>query len=130
MQQYNILLIDDDELFIFLTRQQLTKSNLLKRLKTATCETEAIKYMEEAGSKPEEFPDIILIDLNLNESDGVEIAKFFQDNFAVKFPDTRVFMLTSSIDTHRKKQALALPVVVDILQKPLSLNSLESKMLT
>lgn len=129
MPKYNILLIDDDELFVFLTRQQLSKSNLLKSLHTATSEEKAIEILQETGNHPEDFPEIILIDLNLNGTSGEAVASYFQENFAMKFPQTRIFMLTSSLDKKRKEQAVSLPVIEGVLSKPLSVENLESRLM-
>ena len=130
MQQFKILLIDDDELFIFLTRQTFLKSNLIQSIDAVTNELEAIAYLEDKKHNPSDFPDIILIDFHLQEVDGLTIAHYFQQHLRDQFPHSRIFMLTCSRDKQRISQALKVPAVEKVLQKPLSADMLENVLIS
>jgi CheY-like chemotaxis protein len=121
-----MLLIDDDELFIFLTRQSFLKSDLIQSFDAVTNKLEAIAYLEDKKQNPSDFPDIILIDFNLQEVDGLTLAQYFQQHLKDQFPHSRIFMLTCSRDKQRISRALKVPVVEKVLQKPLSTDILES----
>lgn len=130
MQQYNILLIDDDDLFVFLTCQSFNNSPLVKSIDSVKNETESKTYLDEKAKIPEDFPDIILIDLHLGDENGLTIASYFQQHLSCRFPHTRLFLLTSSKDKYSINKALAIPVIEDVLQKPLTPHTLKEYLIT
>jgi len=125
MRKYKLLFIDDDELFLFLTQQSFKNVTWINSLETATSQQNAIELLNKKSNDPSEFPDIIFIDFHIGENDGLEVAQYFHENLSDQFPDTTIFMLTSSSSAEKKSDALAIPVIDEVLQKPLTSETLQ-----
>ena len=123
MKKADILLIDDDTLFLFLTEKTLKKAPEEVNIHSISKIEEARAYLESHASK-EQFPDAIFVDLNMPGMSGMEFADYYNQQFAPLFPDTKLIMLTSSISRKEKAKALEIPAVKDFLQKPLTMEKL------
>lgn len=90
-----ILLIDDDEADIKLTKRTLEKSRLNLNLNIARDGVEALKYLnQEAPYENAPKPDLIFLDLNMPKMDGKETLKRIKESSNLrKIP---VVILTTS----------------------------------
>lgn len=68
----------------------------------------------------------IFVDVKMPEMDGFQFVQAYEEEFLNKFPDTRVYFLTSSARQSDKEKALKFSSVKDFLLKPLSKKQLES----
>ena len=119
MTKKNILLIDDDPLFLMLTRKLLEKETYLERIDTATSVEEAEQYF--LGLKAENaYPDAVFIDINMPLVNGLELARQLHHEYLAAKPDTKVFILSSSISQRDRVTAEKLDAVYDYMEKPLS----------
>jgi CheY-like chemotaxis protein len=95
MQPIHILLVDDNEGDILLTREALEEASIINRISIAYDGMEAISFLKERppfGNNP--LPDLILLDINLPKMDGKEVLGIIKSD-----PDLRripVIMLTTS----------------------------------
>jgi chemotaxis family two-component system response regulator Rcp1 len=95
MQQIHILLVDDNEGDILLTREALEEARIINRISIAHDGMEAIDFLR--GAPPfsgSDMPDLILLDINLPKMDGTEVLSIIKND-----PDLRripVIMLTTS----------------------------------
>jgi CheY-like chemotaxis protein len=71
-------------------------------------------------------PQLILLDINMPVMNGWEFLQEFVPAYAEKLPDTKIIILSSTIDPEDFAQAKKFPVVVDFISKPLDLQMLES----
>jgi len=95
MQEIHILLVDDNEGDVLLTREALEEAKIVNRISVAYDGMEAIRFLKKAppftGS---ETPDLILLDINLPKMDGKEVLGIIKSD-----PDLKripVIMLTTS----------------------------------
>jgi chemotaxis family two-component system response regulator Rcp1 len=93
MQQIHILLVDDNEGDILLTREALDDARIVNKISIAYDGLEAIRFLKKqpAGANT---PDLILLDINLPKMNGTEVLAFIKND-----PDLKripVIMLTTS----------------------------------
>lgn len=95
MTQIHILLVDDNEGDILLTKEALDDARIINKISIATDGLEAIRFLrKEPPFKGTETPDLILLDINLPKMDGTEVLSIIK-----KDPDLKripVIMLTTS----------------------------------
>src|SRR5580692_10383958 len=95
MQPIHILLVDDNEGDILLTREALEEASIINRISIAYDGMEAINFLKKRppfGNNP--LPDLILLDINLPKMDGKEVLSIIKSD-----PDLKripVIMLTTS----------------------------------
>ncbi len=130
----NIVLIDDDSLFLMLTKRLLETEPYLESIKTFTCVDDALLYLAELASNSGSFPDAVFIDLDMPEIHGLELAQKIHDQYltptqlaggpAAAKSSTKLFILSSSISQRDRQTAENLPAVTDYMEKPLSVTML------
>jgi CheY-like chemotaxis protein len=114
----NILLIDDDEVFIFLTTKMLQSTGSVGNISVSYSAMEAIHFLEMTDEK--QFPDIILLDLNMPGLSGWD----FLDFYGILYPKFRkaplLYVVSSSIADTDAERALKLPGVNGYIAKPIN----------
>ena len=93
MQEIHILLVDDNEGDILLTREALEEAKIINRISVAYDGIEAIQFLRNNGPYSG-APDLILLDINLPKMDGKEVLSIIKND-----PDLKripVIMLTTS----------------------------------
>ncbi len=115
-----ILLIDDDDLFLFLTERTLKKATCLKEINSIANVEEAKNYLDSCVSRQIPLPDIIFVDMNMPGMNGKDFAHYYNQKFAGLYPGTKLVILTSSISRKEKVVTMEIPSVKDFIQKPLT----------
>src|ERR1700742_4250180 len=93
----NIFLIDDDKLFVFLTKKSIQEADIVAHIKEFGDGQAAIEYIKEIASNAELLPDIIFLDLSMPIMDGWEFLKEYsllRPKFAKK---VALYIVSSSI---------------------------------
>ena len=90
----NIMLVDDNEADIELTKDTLEESKIRISIATATDGQNALDQLEARLSRKEELPDLILLDLNMPRLDGRGFLAQLRENEDLKA--IPVVVLTSS----------------------------------
>ena len=93
MQQIHILLVDDNEGDILLTREALDDARIINKISIAYDGMEAIRFLK-SDSTGANTPDLILLDINLPKMNGTEVLGIIKTD-----PDLKripVIMLTTS----------------------------------
>jgi CheY-like chemotaxis protein len=95
MQEIHILLVDDNEGDVLLTREALQDARIVNRISVAYDGVEALKFLrKQVPFRDSESPDLILLDINLPRMDGKEVLSIIKND-----PDLKripVIMLTTS----------------------------------
>ncbi len=121
-----VFLIDDDSIVNMINERIIKISNFTA---SVTCYLEARKALIDLNkiidTEPDNFPDVIFLDINMPEVDGWEFLEEYS-----KFPSSvlsrcNVYMLTSSIDSNDIERAKTYDAVCDFISKPLSESWLE-----
>src|SRR3569833_2748314 len=93
MKAINILLIEDNEGDILLTREAFEESKLFYNLITIKDGKEAINFFESLRYV-EDFPQLVLLDVNLPKISGHEVLIYIKSS--EKYRSIPVIMLTTS----------------------------------
>lgn len=95
IKEIKILLVEDNEGDIVLTKQALKKANITNGINVTKDGYDAMRYLRKEGEFANaETPDLILLDINLPKMDGMEVlAEIKNDETLRSIP---VVILTTS----------------------------------
>jgi len=93
MQQIHILLVDDNEGDILLTKEALDDAQIINKISIAYDGVEALRFLRKNVGGGD-MPDLILLDINLPRMDGTELLGIIKTDPALK--RIPVIMLTTS----------------------------------
>src|ERR1700744_3610131 len=93
MQQIHILLVDDNEGDILLTKEALADARIVNKISIAYDGIAAINFLRKTAQTPS-MPDLILLDINLPKMDGTEVLALVKNDPELK--RIPVIMLTTS----------------------------------
>ncbi len=122
----HVLLIDDNKIDNYIAKHNITKSKIAKKIDIHTSAIDALEYLEPLKSNPEEFPDIIFLDIQMPEMNGFGFLEEFKKYPEAIHAQCKIIMLTSSNDPEDIKHSLQYPFVKKFFTKPLLLNMLEN----
>ncbi len=122
MQSFqNVLCIDDDDEYNFLTQEAFYDYNYTGKLTFMTSAEEALSYLAELDT----FPDIIILDINMPAMNGWDFLEQYEANgFHERFPSL-IFMHSSSVFDTDKERAARFNSVKGFIDKPILLEDLE-----
>ncbi len=118
MKKY--LLIDDEDIFNFIHSEVLRINNAENEIDMFTSAKEALEYIENILKNNRNLPDIIFLDIRMPEMNGFEFLDELLKFGLTPFTNTKIFMLSSSIDERDTEKAMTYPFVKGFKGKPLS----------
>jgi CheY-like chemotaxis protein len=112
---YNVVVVDDDEIVLFLHTKIIQAVGLQESPKTFNS---ALKALEFFKSVPEDAPILLFLDINMPVMDGWGLLDLIhQEDFNKKI---EVVMVTSSVDQADKDRAKSYSKIIDFVEKPFS----------
>lgn len=119
-----VMCVDDDTMTLTLNRITLQRSEFCQQvllLDSGHAALEELQKLAAADATTRFFPTIIFLDLNMPMVDGWEFLDLYQEQFAARFPATRIIILSSSVDPKDRERSKKYPVVLEFVSKPLRL---------
>ncbi|TRX15892.1 response regulator [Flavobacterium franklandianum] len=113
-------IIDDDEIFVFLTKKAIQQTNLINLIKVFGNGLDAINFLKENIDNPASLPEIILLDLSMPIMDGWEFLEeylLFMPKLSRKIT---IYIVTSSISPFDIVKAKSISAVTDFIIKPIT----------
>ncbi len=113
----HIALVDDDEVI------NLVHSEVIKRivqdvqLEIFQSGTQLLEYLKDHD---EQRLDVIFLDIRMPEMDGFEVLEKIRDMNPKASQNSRVYVLSSTLDERDLNKAKSNPLVTDFIGKPLS----------
>ncbi len=124
-----VLCVDDDTISLTISQLLLKRTGFAMEVDTAIDGSEALEYFEELFSRNEDTvtnaPELILLDINMPVMNGWEFLQEYTPRFLEKLPNTKIVILSSTIDPEDFALAKQYPVVIQFISKPLSIENLE-----
>lgn len=121
-----ILCVDDDPVTLMILKMTMNKCNFTSIVETVSDATEAVLYYEELLQNPSiEAPELIFLDLNMPQMSGWAFLDIFIERFQKYFPETKVIILSSSIDPEDIRKSLVMRCVKEFISKPINTTTLQ-----
>ena len=121
-----ILCVDDDPITLMLCKMVITKASFSNEIATAKNGEEALNYYDSLKTNTNiRKPQLIFLDLNMPVMNGWEFLSSFNTTEYSDFHDTKVIILSSTIDPEDFEKSKKYPMVIDFLSKPISKEMLE-----
>ncbi len=121
MPKINTLyLVDDDDIFQFLTRRIIEETRLVGEIKVFSNGLRALEFLKSVQDTPEALPEIILLDLSMPVMDGWD----FLEEYIMLRPflgkKINIYVVSSSITPSDIQRAQSISEVTDYIIKPVT----------
>jgi len=121
-----ILFIDDDLITLMLCKMVISKASFSKEIATAKNGEDALKYFDTIKTTQSiNKPQLIFLDLNMPVMNGWEFLDSFNTEKYSEFHETKIIILSSTIDPADLERSKKYPSVIEFLSKPISKEMLE-----
>lgn len=113
---YQVVIVDDDEIILFLHSKIIQGLGLDLALKTFNSALKAVEFFENLSTDDE--PILLFLDINMPVMDGWGLLDIIhQEDFDKKI---EVIMVTSSVDQADKDKATFYSKIIHFVEKPFS----------
>jgi CheY-like chemotaxis protein len=124
-RKLNFLLVDDDEICLFIHRRVLDLSGYCSSTHSASNGKTALGILDDAAQGSIPVPDVILLDLEMPIMNGIAFLEAFQKLKCPKKDQIAVVLLTSSVSGRDLAYAKTLGVS-QCMSKPLTQEALDA----
>nr|WP_294936937.1 response regulator [uncultured Flavobacterium sp.] len=118
-----LILIDDDEIIVYLTKRIIAETNLVELIQVFNNGKDAIDYLTENAANPDLLPEIVFLDLFMPVMDGWQFMEEYlkiKSNFSKQMT---IYIITSSVSQEDIIRAKELSDVSDYIIKPVKKQS-------
>ena len=119
-EKVKIFIIDDDEIFQFITRKSFEKLERKDDLLFFHNGEDALNYIKDSGANDQSIPDVIFLDINMPIMDGWD---FLDELGKLNISTSRtpyIYMVSSSIDDKDATKSKLYPMIKDYISKPIT----------
>ena len=114
-----VLVIDDDEGWLFIYKNILRKAGIGKQVLTANNGLEGLKILQNIAAKNEKLPELIFLDIKMPVMDGFDFLDEVTKSAEWDLSQTKIFICTSSFHPKDKEKANLYPIS-GFITKPLT----------
>lgn len=113
-----VFLVDDDEIINHVHSQVIKRIDASVELMLFRSGMQFIQFVKSPTFKA--FPDIIFLDIRMPEMNGFEVLEELTANFSNELVNTKIYVLSSTLDERDLSHAVSFPIVSKFMSKPLS----------
>lgn len=125
MNNKHIMLVDDDDIFNMLHADLIHQVIPNAKITEFISSKRALSFLTEAIHSNKPLPDFIFIDIRMPEMSGLELIEELIKLNLDLFKNTKLYVITSSLDDRDRERSLAYPIVTDFLVKMISQETIE-----
>lgn len=115
-----VAIIDDDDIFIFLSTRALENIGFTEDINKFNDSKKGLEYLISLQADESTFPTMLLVDINMPALNGWDIVETLEKIDSEVVRKCKVFILSSSLDGRDKEKALNFKMVTDFLMKPVT----------
>ena len=119
-----LTLVDDDDIFVFLTTKIIEQTNLVDLIKVFGNGLDAIKFLKENKNNVDALPDIILLDLSMPIMNGWQFLEEYNKLNPTIGKKITIYICSSSISPDDITRAKTISEVSDYIIKPITKDKL------
>ncbi len=123
-----LLLVEDDPITQMLERIILSNVGFCQETMSLDNGIAAVDWLETFLNQSNQnlnLPELIFLDLNMPMMDGWEFLKLFEEKYAPLFPNTKVIILSSTVNPLDWEKSKEHQIVIGFEKKPLSSETLD-----
>lgn len=125
-----VLCIEDSRIMQNIYQRLIRGAGVAERIDSVYSGREAIRYYQELLSLPDEgkpdYPELILLDLNMPVMGGWDFLEELSELYDALPVKPVIVIVTTSVDPEDRRRAERHPRILDLVSKPLTLDSLKS----
>ena len=118
----NLLVIDDDDINIFIIKKIVEKTGLAIEMIARNNGQQALDYLNETISQKKALPRLVLIDINMPVMNGWEFIEAYEELNIEQKVD--MYILSSSVYENDIEKTKGYKAVKGFISKPLSMERL------
>src|SRR5690606_14155378 len=120
----SLTLVDDDDIFVFLTRKVIEQTKLVDLIKVFENGLEAINFLKENKDNVSALPEIILLDLSMPIMNGWQFLEAYTKLYPSIGKKITIYICSSSISPDDISRAQAINEVSEYIIKPITKDKL------
>jgi len=120
-----VMIIEDDEVDTYLAKRVLSDNFFAREVVAASSVKEGMEYLSD---HKKDFPEIIFLDLNMPEQNGLDFLDAFSAFTSPEKNSTKVILLMNVVNSSDEVtlKASSHPLVRQVIEKPLTEDKLRS----
>lgn len=119
-----LTLVDDDDIFVFLTTKTIEQTDLVDLIKVFGNGLDALNFLKKNKGRVEALPEIILLDLSMPIMNGWQFLDEYTKLNPVIGKEITIYICTSSISPADIERATTISAVSDYIIKPITKDKL------
>ncbi|MES2239234.1 MAG: response regulator [Bacteroidota bacterium] len=125
MKEMTIWIVDDDPIYQIIMNKIIVKSGIFSSILSFTNGKKAIKALKNSIEKQADFPDIILLDIEMPVLDGWGFVDEMDSLKSQINNEVRIYISSSSIAIEDRERAKNNTGILGYLCKPISLDDIK-----